>query len=158
MKRLPTCLESSSEPCSVCGAMLGAGCSNGWSPVMESRSRTDDLAMTLVEEALRLPEEERELYLREACGSDLKLFAEAWSYVQWEKRMQRFLLDPVPPPPESKAPFEPGQILIDRFLVIREVAQGGMGIVWEAIDQKLDRRVALKCAKTGFGNLLSPEV
>jgi serine/threonine protein kinase/tetratricopeptide (TPR) repeat protein len=125
---------------------------------MESRSRTDDLAMTLVEDALRVPEQDRELYLREACGFDLKLFAEAWSYVQWEKRMQRFLLDPVSAQPESRPPFEPGQILIDRFCVIRQVAQGGMGIVWEAIDQKLDRRVALKCAKTGFGNLLSPEV
>ena len=32
------------------------------------------------------------------------------------------------------------------------------GIVWEALDEKLDRRVALKCAKAGFGKQLPPEV
>ncbi len=114
--------------------------------------------MTLVEEALRHPEDEREAYLRRACHANSKLFNEAWSYVQWEKRMQRFLLDPLQPPPASKLPFQPGQILINRFRIVREVAQGGMGIVWEAIDQKLDRRVALKCAKAGFGTHLPPEV
>ncbi len=114
--------------------------------------------MTLVEEALRHPEDEREGYLRRACHANSRLFNEAWSYVQWEKRMQRFLLDPLQPPAESKLPFQPGQILINRFRIVREVAQGGMGIVWEAIDQKLDRRVALKCAKAGFGTHLPPEV
>ena len=114
--------------------------------------------MTLVEQALCHPESQREAFLRSACGSNLNLFAEAWSYVQWEKRMQRFLVDPLPPPPDAKPPFEPGQLLINRFRVIREVAQGGMGIVWEAIDGKLDRRVALKCAKAGFGKQLPPEV
>src|SRR5439155_9255235 len=34
----------------------------------------------------------------------------------------------------------------------------GMGIVYEAVDLKLDRRIALKCAKTGFGKRLPPEV
>ena len=33
-----------------------------------------------------------------------------------------------------------------------------MGIVWEAVDEKLERRVALKCAKAGFGKQLPPEV
>ncbi len=125
---------------------------------MENRSRANDRAMTLVEEALGRPESEREAYLRSACGSNAALFAEAWSYVQWEKRMQGFLLDPVRAAGEDRPPFEAGQILINRFRVVREVARGGMGIVWEAIDQKLDRRVALKCAKEGFGKQLPPEV
>ncbi len=125
---------------------------------MESKTQSNELAMTLVEEALRHPEDEREEFLRGACGSNLRLFTEAWSYVEWEKRMQGFLLDPLFPRPKTKPPFEPGQILIQRFRIVREVAQGGMGIVWEAVDQKLDRRVALKCAKTGFGMHLPPEV
>jgi eukaryotic-like serine/threonine-protein kinase len=125
---------------------------------MESKSRVEDLAMTLVEEALRRPEDEREAYLRSACGSDLKLFDEAWGHVQWEKRMQGFLLDPFQPPAADRHPFQPGQTLIKRFRLIREVAQGGMGIVWEAMDERLDRRVALKCAKAGFGKQLPPEV
>jgi serine/threonine protein kinase/cytochrome c-type biogenesis protein CcmH/NrfG len=114
--------------------------------------------MNLVELALSRPEDEREGYLRSACGSNTELFAEAWSYIHWEKRMQGFLLDPLHPPACGQAPFEPGQLLINRFRLVREVAQGGMGIVWEALDQKLDRRVALKCAKAGFGKQLPPEV
>jgi eukaryotic-like serine/threonine-protein kinase len=125
---------------------------------MESRSRNDDLAMTLVEQALGRPEDEREAYLRTLCGDNTILFAEAWNYVQWEKRMQGFLLDPLHTPSSGSSPFVPGQVLIHRFHLIREVAQGGMGIVWEAIDQKLERRVALKCAKEGFGKQLPPEV
>jgi tetratricopeptide (TPR) repeat protein/TolB-like protein len=33
-----------------------------------------------------------------------------------------------------------------------------MGIVWQAMDEKLDRMVAIKCAKAGFGKQLPPEV
>jgi tetratricopeptide (TPR) repeat protein len=125
---------------------------------MQSRSRNDDLVMTLVEEALSRPEDDREAYLQRVCGSDAELFAKAWDYVQWEKRMQGFLLDPLQPPVDGRPPFEPGQVLINRFRLVREVAQGGMGVVWEALDEKLDRRVALKCAKAGFGKQLPPEV
>src|SRR5690242_564297 len=107
---------------------------------MESRSPTDDLAMTLVDQALSRPEDQREAYLRDACGSNARLFARAWSYVQWERRMQGFLLDPLQTGREDVHPFEPGQLLINRFRVIREVAQGGMGIVCEAMDEKLERR------------------
>ena len=34
-------------------------------------------------------------------------------------------------------PFEPGDLLDGRFRIVREVAQGGMGIVYEAVDEKL---------------------
>ena len=88
---------------------------------MQGRSRNDDLAMNLVELALSRPEDEREGYLRSACGSNTELFAEAWSYIHWEKRMQGFLLDPLHPPACGKAPFEAGQLLINRFRLVREV-------------------------------------
>ncbi|MFN0168163.1 MAG: protein kinase domain-containing protein, partial [Bryobacteraceae bacterium] len=55
-------------------------------------------------------------------------------------------------------PFQPGELLEGRFRIVREVAQGGMGIVYEATDEKLDRRVAVKCAKAGFRRRLPPEV
>jgi serine/threonine-protein kinase len=38
------------------------------------------------------------------------------------------------------------------------VGEGGMGTVYEAADEKLDRRVAIKCAKAGFRKQLPPEV
>ncbi len=125
---------------------------------MESKSKTDDLVITLVELALTRPEDEREAYLKSACGTNSDLFAQAWSYVEWEKRMKGFLLDPLRAPAACERPFQPGDLLLNRFRVLREIAQGGMGIVWEAMDEKLDRRVALKCAKSGFGQQLPPEV
>lgn len=56
------------------------------------------------------------------------------------------------------SPFHPDEVLLDRFRVLREVAYGGMGVVYEAFDEKLDRRIAIKCARTGFAIRLTPEV
>lgn len=55
-------------------------------------------------------------------------------------------------------PVAPGQLLTDRFRVMRRIAHGGMGVVYEAYDEKLDRRIALKCARMGHGRHLRPEV
>src|SRR5450755_1639937 len=60
----------------------------------------------------------------------------------------------LPPPqvtPGANAPanavFAPGQILAGRFKVVRFVARGGMGEVYEAQDQELNERVAVKTAR-----------
>jgi eukaryotic-like serine/threonine-protein kinase len=55
-------------------------------------------------------------------------------------------------------PVAPGQLLADRFRVVRRIAQGGMGVVYEAFDEKLNRRIALKCARVGHDRHLRPEV
>src|SRR5437660_193520 len=118
--------------------------------------------MNLVELALARPPEYREAYLRSACSSDPQLLKEVWKYVQWEERMNGFLLEPLYPPVSSEDPFEPGQTLVNRFRIVRKVGEGGMAVVYEALDEKLDerlgRRIAIKCAKTGFRKRLPPEV
>ena len=114
--------------------------------------------MKLVEEALQRPEGDRERYLKQKCADGAGDFAQAWDYVQWEQRMQGFLLDPVIKPEEAELKLEAGDLLEGRFRIVREIAQGGMGVVYEAQDEKLGRRIALKCAKAGFGNELPPEV
>lgn len=55
------------------------------------------------------------------------------------------------PEPEPAAEGEgdgaellPGQLLADRFRIVRRIGKGGMGVVWEAMDTRLDVRVALK--------------
>jgi serine/threonine-protein kinase len=53
--------------------------------------------------------------------------------------------------------FEPGTLVSGRFRIVREIAEGGMGVVYEAVDEKLDERRALKFAKPGFTAHLPPE-
>jgi len=125
---------------------------------MLNKAKDDDLVMSLVELALSHPQDQREAYLRSACGSDTHLFDQTWSYVQWEQRMNGFLLEPLYPAILNEHPFEPGELLHGRFRIVREIAQGGMGVVYEAVDEKLQRRIALKCAKAGFRKRLPPEV
>jgi len=125
---------------------------------MAKRAQDDDVVMSLVESALARPAEEREAYLESACAGDPELHQRVSNYVQWELRMNGFLLAPLHIPDTVEHPFEPGELLDRRFRIVREVARGGMGVVYEATDQKLERRVALKCAIAGFGKRLPPEV
>jgi serine/threonine protein kinase len=121
------------------------------------KAQDDELVMSLVELASGQPPDAREAYLRTACGGDAELFSQVWDYVQWNHRMQDFLLEPLfPALPQHR--FAPRDLLADRFRIVREVAQGGMGIVYEAEDERLGRRIALKCAKSGFHKRLPPEV
>ena len=122
------------------------------------KAQDDDLVMSLVELALTLPLEQREAYLHSACAGDTELFGQVSRYVESEQRMQGFLLDPLCSRVEPEHPFEPGQLLNGRFQIVREVAEGGMGIVYEAYDETLERRIAIKCAKAGFRKRLPPEV
>lgn len=113
----------------------------------------DELLMTLVESALDRPPNEREGYLQSACG-DSEILAEVRKRLEWEERMAGFLQEPLV---ARKSPFEPGTRIADRFVILREIGHGGMGVVYEALDEQLDRKIALKCAKPGYRNRLPPE-
>src|SRR5262249_48509523 len=125
---------------------------------MSPEAQRDDMVMSLVEKTLALDPEDREAYLDQACSGNAELRGQVWDYVESERRMKGFLLDPFYFASRSEHPFEPGTLLEGRFRIVREVAQGGMGVVYEATDEKLERRIALKCAKSGFGQRLPPEV
>ncbi len=122
------------------------------------KAQDDDAVMGQVELALAQPPEERDAYIQRACGGDSELIAQVRNYVHWEETMNRFLLDPVYSGTVAEHRFEPGERLAGRFRIVRLVAEGGMGVVYEAWDEKLERRIAVKCAKAGFDKRLLPEV
>jgi eukaryotic-like serine/threonine-protein kinase len=125
---------------------------------MTGKTRDDDFVTTLVDLALARPSEERARYLQAECGEDTDLFNRVWHVVQSEEQMKGFIAEPVVFPVSSEHPFKVGELLQGRFRIVREIARGGMGIVYEAMDEKLERRIALKAAKSGFNKRLPPEV
>jgi serine/threonine protein kinase/Flp pilus assembly protein TadD len=122
---------------------------------MRGETEYDERLMTLVEKALAKPQAERDAFLRAHCEADAELYEEARSRVAWEERMSGFLLDSIIP--AAFPGFAPGDLIAGRFRIVREVGRGGMGQVYEAFDERLDRRVAVKLASRGFQARLSPE-
>lgn len=62
-----------------------------------------------------------------------------------------------PAAPAPGASLQVGELIAGRFRVLRTIAAGGMGIVFEVLDEKLGERRALKCARPGFAAQLPPE-
>src|SRR5213078_4557571 len=104
---------------------------------MAGKGHDDEAVMQLLELTLAKPREVRESFLRDACSGDADLYEQVWRYVEWQERMGGFLDMPLFRPLGLEHPFTEGDVLDGRFRIQREVAQGGMGIVYEALDQKL---------------------
>jgi Tol biopolymer transport system component/tRNA A-37 threonylcarbamoyl transferase component Bud32 len=100
---------------------------------------------SLFQEALRHPIEERDAWLREACGTDTELHREVASLLAnhhesagagpWAAAAAQLIVKPVL--------LEPGQFL-GPYKIVSFLAAGGMGEVYRARDTKLKRDVALK--------------
>lgn len=122
---------------------------------MQSQIEYDDLVMSLVEAALARPPAEREAYLQSSCTGQPGLYGEVRTRVEWEERMGGFLQEPIVR--SGTRVFQPGELLGGRFRIVRHIGSGGMGVVCEAYDEKLNRRIAIKSAQRGLRTSLSPE-
>jgi len=116
---------------------------------MESTADRDERVM---------PAGEREAFVRLACETDDGLYQEIAETLDWEVRMGDFLKKPLTALTVVSRPFEPGTVVEGRFEIVRVIGEGGMGVVYEAIDRKRNQRIAIKSAKPGFQRLLSPEL
>jgi eukaryotic-like serine/threonine-protein kinase len=114
--------------------------------------------MKIVSQVRRQSPTEREPFLRSACETDSNLYQEIAATLEWEARMGSFLQQPLVALTVVGRPFRTGEVIDGRFEILRIVGEGGMGVVYEAIDRKRNLRIAIKSAKPGFQRLLSPEL
>ena len=104
--------------------------------------------------ALRQELEDRQNYLNEACGDDKELLAEVESLFSSFDKSGDFMETPAVAQvadiihPDTKR-LETGT-RFGHYEIVRQIGIGGMGEVYLAKDQKLDRRVALKILNEKF--------
>jgi len=125
---------------------------------MQTNSERDARVMKIISQVCRQSPTERESFLRSACETDSNLYQEIAQTLEWEARMGSFLQQPLIALTVVGRPFRPGEVIDGRFEIVRAVGEGGMGVVYEAIDRKRNLRIAIKSAKPGFQRLLSPEL
>src|SRR5262249_20172740 len=87
----------------------------------------------------------RAAYLADACSGDSKLRQEVERLIRADEQASSFL----PSVLESRPERSNGQVIL-HYQLLDKIGEGGMSEVYGALDQRLDRLVALKFLLTGI--------
>lgn len=124
----------------------------------------------LFDEAADLPPDQQQALLRSACADDMTLRTELDRLLADDRRLQQneadeFLRSPLlrtsspgrgdPSAGATETALEPTPAMIGRYEIVRVLGEGGMGVVYEAMQESPRRTVAVKVIQPG---LLSPSV
>ena len=108
------------------------------------------LADDIFADALELPESERSGFVLRKCGGDASLCHSVLQLLSHYGRLGDFLDEPAARrSAEAVLEFQPGEILGQRFRIVRSLERGGIGEVYRAEDMKLQETVALKTLRPG---------
>jgi len=107
-------------------------------------------AEQLFGEALDLPREERAAFLAKACRDTPGVRQVVQALLDENDRLSGFLSDP----PYKKADVTAAYLLapgtqLGRYTIVDQLGSGGMGIVYRARDEKLEREIAIKMVSKG---------
>jgi eukaryotic-like serine/threonine-protein kinase len=94
--------------------------------------------------ALEVDPRQRHVVVAAASNGDPELQAEVELLLQADAEIGSYLESPLIPAQHLPPSLVPGDVLCGRFRIIREIAEGGMGQVFEAFDSELAVQVALK--------------
>jgi tRNA A-37 threonylcarbamoyl transferase component Bud32 len=123
---------------------------------MTIQPRHWDAAQKLFEEALQCRPDERADYLARVCPDDPGLRRDLLQMIALHEGDPGFLETPVVVQLLSAPLLAPGEMLAERFRIVRRVGAGGMGEVYEAedlVDRDRPERVALKIVRPGLASV-----
>ena len=103
----------------------------------------------IFEQARLLPANERDLYLKQACGGDASILDEVRELLEHHEDESGLLDQPPPPLPASNESL-PAHDRIGPYQIQRTIGSGGMGIVYLAKQDHPRRDVALKIMRPGM--------